>query len=99
MHDSNEFHNQLASEHIAPNESKTMADRIQKLPENVSGLYYVDNTCIDCDLCRSTAPRFFTRHDENGYSYVFRQPVSLEEIAEAEAARTGCPTETIGNDG
>ena len=76
-----------------------MADRNQKLPENVPGLYYVDNTCIDCDMCRSTAPRVFARHDEGGYSYVHRQPVTPEELAEAELARQECPTDTIGNDG
>lgn len=76
-----------------------MADRKLKLPENVPGLYYVDNTCIDCDLCRSTAPRLFARHDEGGYSYVQRQPVTTDEIAEAEEARAGCPTETIGDNG
>ena len=76
-----------------------MADRNQKVPENVPGLYYVDNTCIDCDMCRSTAPQVFARHDEGGYSYVHRQPVTPEELAEAELARQECPTETIGNDG
>jgi ferredoxin len=76
-----------------------MAEPTQKYPENVPGPYYVDDTCIDCDQCRSNAPRFFARQDTNGYSYVHRQPVTDEEIAEAEAARLGCPTESIGNDG
>ncbi len=76
-----------------------MADKYQKTPENIPGRYYVDNTCIDCDLCRNIAPQFFTRFDESGYSYVFKQPQSLEEIAQAEEARISCPTETIGNDG
>jgi ferredoxin len=76
-----------------------MANRNERLPENVSGAYYVDSTCIDCDLCRSTAPDFFRRNDEHGYSVVYRQPVTTEEIANAEEARLSCPTETIGNDG
>lgn len=76
-----------------------MADRNQKAPENVPGPFYVDNTCIDCDMCRSAAPQFFARHEENGYSYVHRQPVTSEEIMQAEEARQECPTETIGNDG
>ena len=33
-----------------------MADRMDKVPENVPGRFYVDATCIDCDLCRETAP-------------------------------------------
>lgn len=79
--------------------NKIMADKKFKNPENVAGRFYVDNTCIDCDLCRSAAPKYFTRHDEGGYSYVYRQPQTPEEIAEAEEARNSCPTDTIGNDG
>ena len=76
-----------------------MADKNLKTPENVPGKYYTDNTCIDCDLCRQIAPKSFTRQDEGGYSYVFKQPQTGEEIAQAEEARISCPTETIGNDG
>lgn len=76
-----------------------MADKNLKHLENVPGKFYVDNTCIDCDLCRETAPQFFKRNEEEGHTYVWRQPVSAEEIRLAEEARTGCPTETIGNDG
>ena len=76
-----------------------MADRNQKVPENVPGLFYVDDTCIDCDMCRSSAPQFFARSDEAGHSYVYHQPVTPEEIAQADEARRECPTDTIGNDG
>lgn len=76
-----------------------MAERQNKTPENVPGAYYVDDTCIDCDLCRSMAPAFFTRQDTDGYTYVRRQPVTPEEIALAEEGRLACPTESIGNDG
>jgi ferredoxin len=75
-----------------------MADRNHKVPENVPGPFYVDDTCIDCDQCRSTAPQFFTRHEENGYSYVYRQPVTPEELALAKEAME-CPVESIGEDG
>src|SRR5580698_1753671 len=76
-----------------------MADRNDKFPENIPGAYYVDTTCIDCDRCRSDAPQFFTRHEGNGYTYVYKQPMTPEEIAIAEDALANCPTETIGNDG
>lgn len=76
-----------------------MAEKKLKTPENVPGRYYVDNTCIDCDLCRQLAPESFKRLDDGGYSYVFRQPTTPEEIAQAEEALTSCPTDTIGNDG
>ena len=75
-----------------------MADRHQKNLENAPGRFYVDNSCIDCDLCRNIAPQFFTRQDEGGYSYVYKQPSTPEEIALAEEAKSSCPTETIGND-
>jgi hypothetical protein len=47
-----------------------MADKTDKWPENTTGKFYVDQQCIDCDLCRETAPDFFTRDDDGGFSYV-----------------------------
>ncbi len=41
-----------------------MADVANKYPENIAGKYYVDNQCIDCDLCRETAPDNFKRNDD-----------------------------------
>lgn len=76
-----------------------MAERDNKHPENVSGTYYVDDQCIDCDLCRETAPANFTRHNDGGYSYVYKQPENDEEVAACEEARAGCPVEAIGQDG
>lgn len=76
-----------------------MADPQQRTPENVPGAYYVDDSCIDCDLCRSIAPETFRRVDAGGYTAVWRQPATPEEKALAEEAREGCPTDTIGNDG
>jgi ferredoxin len=76
-----------------------MAEKSDRLKENVSGRYYVDSSCIDCDQCRAAAPKFFQRNDEIGFSTVYRQPSSAEEIKEAEEARLSCPTESIGNDG
>jgi ferredoxin len=76
-----------------------MADLTNRLPQNIPGPFYVDDTCIDCDQCRSNAPLFFTRDDETGYTYVYRQPITPEEFAIADDARLGCPTESIGNEG
>ncbi len=76
-----------------------MADKTDKHPINVSGKYYNDMTCIDCDQCRDMAPAFFVRDDEDGSTYVYRQPASQAEIALAEEALRCCPTESIGNDG
>jgi len=76
-----------------------MAENTDRLPQNIPGRYYVDSTCVDCDLCRNTAPNFFRRDEETGFSFVYHQPGTLEEIALAEEAKQGCPTESIGNDG
>jgi len=76
-----------------------MANKADKWEPNVPGKFYVDQQCIDCDLCRETAPGFFTRHDEGGYSFVHKQPTTQEEIDLCMEALEGCPVEAIGNDG
>jgi len=76
-----------------------MAEKMNRLTQNVVGAYYVDNSCTDCDLCRNTAPDFFRRDEEAGFSFVHRQPMSEAEAHLAEEAKQGCPTESIGNDG
>ena len=58
-----------------------MAERNERLPQNVAGPYYVDSTCIDCDMCRSTAPGSFRRDEEIGMTIVYHQPVTPEEQA------------------
>lgn len=76
-----------------------MADRTDKNPLNVPGKFYNDLSCIDCDLCRETAPQFFARDDDEGLSYVWKQPVTPQEFAVAREVLLGCPAETIGDDG
>jgi ferredoxin len=76
-----------------------MADVSNKVPENVAGRFYVDATCIDCDLCRETAPRNFTRNDDDRRSYVIHQPTGPEEEAACQTALEECPVEAIGQDG
>ena len=44
-----------------------MADIANRYPENTAGKYYVDNQCIDCDLCRETAPDNFTRNEDGSW--------------------------------
>jgi ferredoxin len=41
-----------------------MAEKEEKWAENVEGKFYVDEQCIDCDLCRETAPDNFTREED-----------------------------------
>lgn len=73
-----------------------MPDIDLRLPENAPGRFYVDSTCIDCDLCRGNAPEFFRRDDNIGFSVVFRQPTSPEEIELCLEALHACPSESIG---
>lgn len=76
-----------------------MAEKSDRLPENISGAYYTTDACIDCDMCRETAPAVFRREDSIHYSVVHRQPETDEEWALAAEAMESCPVEAIGNDG
>lgn len=76
-----------------------MADRTQRLPYNVPGAFYTDDTCLDCDMCRTLMPAVFTRHDETGFSFVHRQPQTEQEMDAVQEAMSLCPCEAIGDDG
>ena len=76
-----------------------MADPTDRVEENTPGAYYVDSQCIDCDVCRDTAPDNFTRSDAGGYSYVYKQPETEDEAELCVEALAACPVEAIGNDG
>lgn len=69
------------------------------MADNTPGKFYVDRQCIDCDVCRDTAPANFTRCDENGYSFVKKQPETDGEFQLCEEAMNACPVEAIGDDG
>ena len=71
----------------------------ERAPENSPGRLYVTSACTDCDLCRDTAPKFFRRQDEGGYSYVHRQPRTAEDWKLAEECMEGCPMQAIHSDG
>ena len=76
-----------------------MARYEDRYEDNAPGAFYVDDQCIDCDACRVTAPNNFRRNDEQGYSFVHKQPESDEEAKKCQEAMDGCPVEAIGNDG
>ncbi len=100
MDETNEFYGKPGSWHTAgKSNQKTMASLVERLPKNAPGLFFVDTSCTDCDLCRSIAPAYFGRDDETGFSFVHRQPVTPPEIDEAEEALQSCPSESIGKDG
>jgi len=76
-----------------------MAELEDRYEDNTAGRYFVDSNCIDCDLCRETAPSNFGRNDDGGYSFVYKQPVGEEEEAQCKEAMEGCPVEAIGDFG
>jgi len=76
-----------------------MANVSDKYSENVNGKFYVDNQCIDCDLCREISPDNFKRNDDGGFSIVYKQPSSSKEEELCKEAMSSCPVEAIGSDG
>ena len=74
-----------------------MATLARSYPENTPGDFFVDDTCIDCDLCRQIAPSVF--RDAGDYSVVYHQPDTTDESKRAGMALVACPTGSIGNDG
>jgi glyoxylase-like metal-dependent hydrolase (beta-lactamase superfamily II)/ferredoxin len=71
-----------------------MAHVARRLPHNVAGDFFVDDTCIDCDACRQIAPATF--QDDGDQSIVYRQPANAEETRLALMALVACPTASIG---
>jgi glyoxylase-like metal-dependent hydrolase (beta-lactamase superfamily II)/ferredoxin len=71
-----------------------MANAKRAYSENVPGDFFVDDTCIDCDLCRQIAPYVFK--EESDHSSVYRQPDSPAETQRAAMALVACPTGSIG---
>jgi glyoxylase-like metal-dependent hydrolase (beta-lactamase superfamily II)/ferredoxin len=74
-----------------------MARPAARLPENAPGPFFVDDTCIDCAVCRHLAPSVFARSPRD-LSFVSRQPASEEERTRALMALVACPTSSIGTD-
>src|SRR5207249_12116327 len=71
-----------------------MANPKREYPENDYGTFFVDDTCIDCDLCRQIAPAVFTEADD--HSIVYRQPETPIEAQRAAMALVACRTGSIG---
>lgn len=72
-----------------------MADRSRSNPHDEGGPWFVDTTCIDCDVARQLAPGLI-EEDEDGLSYFVREPATDEEELQAWRALLACPTGSIG---
>jgi len=71
-----------------------MANLNLRRPQNISGDFYVDSTCIDCDTCRWMTPEVFNRAGE--LSAVYHQPETEAERLRSLQALLACPTASIG---
>ena len=71
-----------------------MADRKRAYADNLAGDFFVDDTCIDCDLCRQIAPATF--RESSDHSVVWAQPADAAGTVRALMALVACPTASIG---
>lgn len=71
-----------------------MADVKKRFSNNVTGEFFVDSTCINCDTCRQIAPETF--EDSGDYSFIYSQPKTEKERRKATRALLSCPTGSIG---
>ena len=83
----------------ANHQSKTMADKENRYPENAPGRFYVDDACIHCDQCGDSAPHFFRESDDSDHYLVYRQPTEPGDIEQVMEALDDCPVGAIGDDG
>lgn len=74
-----------------------MARLSARLEGNAPGDFYVDDSCIDCAMCRFLAPRVFGLDEAAGMSIVTQQPEGDEAALRAAMALVSCPTSSIGS--
>lgn len=71
-----------------------MANPAERHPANVDGPWFVDRSCINCDVSRQCAPEMFGEADAQ--AVVVRQPTTAGEVLDATRAMLACPTGSIG---
>ena len=71
-----------------------MAVSSERNPLNVDGQWSIDSRCIGCDAARNWAPGLIAG-DEDGKSFVARQPATVEEDEAVWRAAIACPTQSI----
>jgi glyoxylase-like metal-dependent hydrolase (beta-lactamase superfamily II)/ferredoxin len=67
----------------------------QEHPLDVPGDWFVDTRCIGCDVARQWAPGLIAE-DDDGLSFIARQPANAEEELALWRAAEACPTQSIG---
>lgn len=76
-----------------------MANPEDKYPENVDGPFYVNDTCIACEVCESEAPDNYKMTDDGDHAYVYKQPETDDDKDSCLDALSSCPVDAIGDDG
>src|SRR5262245_17357474 len=71
-----------------------MAHLSRRLSSNVAGDFFVDSSCIDCDICRQIAPETFQA--QAAQTVVYDQPTTPDLVHRALMALVACPTGSIG---
>jgi ferredoxin len=71
-----------------------MANVKKRFPENVTGEFFVDSSCIDCETCQKLAPETFD--DAGDHAFVYAQPHTMQQWHRAVRALLACPTGSIG---
>jgi len=69
----------------------------KRLEENVDGILYVNDRCINCAACSNFAPTVFERNSDIYKHVVFHQPNidKEDELESARAAMQACPVNAI----
>lgn len=71
-----------------------MADAKRRVASNVEGDFFVDSSCINCDVSRDYAPKTFG--DDGSHAFVKQQPASDADTLAAQMALLACPVAAIG---
>ena len=61
----------------------------------MTDLNFIEEECLNCGICHSIAPDFFSRTEKSGYHYVVRQPQRADELELVNEAMDSCPVEAI----
>jgi ferredoxin len=61
----------------------------------LGGRFHIDDTCIDCQLCRDLAPDNFASHPDDDIHYVYKQPEDDDELECVIDAYESCPSNSI----
>jgi glyoxylase-like metal-dependent hydrolase (beta-lactamase superfamily II)/ferredoxin len=75
-----------------------MARGDRRHPESAAGDWFVDDRCIGCGGSVSIAPALFALASDGRRFVMARQPVTEEELLQAQLAAEVCPSRSIGTE-